>query len=175
MVLQSFDRLLRHQRLVETDQPSLLERSSHRESLLKCLSESTATGFNTQHLLKLSSVVRITDFSLPESQTTFKHETPGTIWDWLRQQRSGDQTSAPTFMFPDINAGPDLVFSLQKQSTNSGGRNVRQSRPTGQLNKLVIISQVSHLQTFTMRIEITFSHNNITRSRQAEEPGLKMQ
>ncbi|RBR14244.1 hypothetical protein FVER53590_29555 [Fusarium verticillioides] len=139
-VAMSFDRLLRHQRLVETDQPSLLERSSHRESLLKCLSESTATGFNTQHLLKLSSVVRITDFSLPESQTTFKHDTPGTIWDWLRQQRSGDQTSAPTFMFPDINAGPDLVFSLQKQSTNSGGRNL------------------SYL-----------------RSRQAEEPGLKMQ
>jgi hypothetical protein len=173
MVLQSFDRLLRHQRLVETDQPSLLERSSHRETLLKCLSESTAIGSNTQHMLKLSSAVRVADFSLPESQTTFKHETPGTIWDWLRQQRSGDQPSAPTFMFPDINAGPDLVFSLQKQSTNSERRNVRQSRPTGQLNKLVIISQVSHLQTYAMRIEITFSHNIITRSRQAEEPGSK--
>ncbi|KAF5553503.1 hypothetical protein FNAPI_6735 [Fusarium napiforme] len=99
----------------------------------------------------------ITDFSLPESQTTFKHEIPGTIWDWLRQQRSGDQASAPTFMFPDINAGPDLVFSLQKQSMNSERRNV------------------SHLKTFAMRIEITFSQNIITRSKQAEEPGLKMQ
>ncbi|QGI98587.1 hypothetical protein CEK26_011656 [Fusarium fujikuroi] len=140
--IKSFDRLLRRQLFDQAGQPSLLERSSHRETLLKYLSESIAIDSNTQQMFKLSSVIRISDFSLPESQKAFRYETPGTIWDWLKQQRSGDQVSTPTFMFPNINAGPDLVFLLQKQLMDSATHSVRQTRPIGQVNKFVIISQI---------------------------------
>jgi hypothetical protein len=103
----------------------------------------------TQKLLKLSTVVRISDFSLPESQTIFKHETPGTIWNWMKQHRSGDQASSPTFMFPDINAGPDLVFLLQKHLTDSEEHKTRESghRRLADIDKMFIISQVSILET----------------------------
>ncbi|CVK96763.1 uncharacterized protein FMAN_11092 [Fusarium mangiferae] len=127
-VAMSFDRLLRPQLIDQAGQLSLLERSSHRESLLKYLSESIAIDSNTQQMFKLSSVVRISDFSLPESQKAFRYETPCTIWDWLKQQRSGDQVSTPTFIFPDINAGPDLVFLLQKQFTGSTRHSIKTGR-----------------------------------------------
>ncbi|KAF4501921.1 hypothetical protein FAGAP_1896 [Fusarium agapanthi] len=89
-------------------------------------------------LIKLASQV---SWKGPPNKT-YKHETPGTIWDWMKQQRSGDQVSTPTFMFPDINASPDLVFLLQKQLTDSARHSARESRPSGQVNKLVIISQI---------------------------------
>lgn len=62
-------------------------------------------------------------------------------------------------MFPDINAGPDLVFLLQKQFTGSTRHSVRQSRLVGQVNKLVIVSQVSPLlATFPRQIETKCSY-----------------
>jgi hypothetical protein len=91
---------------------------------------------NTQKFLKLSSVVRISDFSLPESQVTFNYETPDTIWNCMKQKRPGDQASSPTFMFPDINAGPDLVFLLQKQMIGSEERTTRELHPGSTIHNL---------------------------------------
>ncbi|KAJ0140383.1 hypothetical protein HZ326_16703 [Fusarium oxysporum f. sp. albedinis] len=141
-VAMSFDRLLRHKMFDQVGQPSLLETSSQSENLWKHLSKAVVLDSKTQGLLSLNSVIRISDFSLPELQTSFKHETPGTIWNWMKQHRSGDQASSPTFMFPDINAGPDLVFLLQKQLTDSEGHNTHESRQIAHNNRIVIISQI---------------------------------
>lgn len=59
-------------------------------------------------------------------------------------------------MFPDINAGPDLVFLLQKQLTDSEGHNTHESRQIARNNRIVIISQVSTL-FITLKMA-TYSH-----------------
>ncbi|KAF4963152.1 hypothetical protein FSARC_8805 [Fusarium sarcochroum] len=116
-VAMSFDRMFRCQSSSGSDIPDLLDGSARREVLLRLLAESVLLDSRTDRFLNLKSMIQLNDFALSESPTILKYQTPGTIWSWMRQCRIEGRISTPTFMFPDINAGPDLIFVLEDQAT----------------------------------------------------------
>ncbi|KAI8670026.1 hypothetical protein NCS56_00806500 [Fusarium sp. Ph1] len=92
-VAMSLDHMFRYQKDHVSTLPDLLNGSARREALLKILAGSVSLD--------------------PQQGTSISKL--GTIWDWMRLYRTEGHHSVPTFMFPDIMAGPDLVFILENR------------------------------------------------------------
>lgn len=52
-------------------------------------------------------------YQLREGAEVMEYTTTGNIWDWLRD------SNRSTFLFPDNNAHPDLMFILERRRGNS--------------------------------------------------------
>ncbi|RBR24900.1 uncharacterized protein FIESC28_02318 [Fusarium coffeatum] len=118
-VAMSFDRLLRRQSYDGTALPDLLDGAKRRGVLLEELGKAIRLDTDGNEAGNLGAIVKIDGYALPEVPTVFEYQTTGTIWKWMRQFRLKGSGSTPTFMFPDINAGPDLIFVLEKQPSMS--------------------------------------------------------
>jgi hypothetical protein len=117
--------------------PDLLNGSARRETLLSLLAESLTFNRETDQLSNLRLTIDVGNFTLSESSNVFKYDSPGTIWSWMKQYRVEGQTSTPTFMFPDINSGPDLLFILERNKD-------RQHLSTQNMRKIFVAVQVNH-------------------------------
>ncbi|EEU36522.1 uncharacterized protein NECHADRAFT_81200 [Fusarium vanettenii 77-13-4] len=122
-VAMSLDRMFRYQEDYESTLPDLLNGSARRETLLKILAGSAS--LNPQQSTPISKL--------------------GSIWEWMRLYRTEGHHSVPTFMFPDIMAGPDLVFILE----NRPAMGKEEEKPHGTLpqpfspsEKIVVAAQV---------------------------------
>ncbi|KAF5679155.1 hypothetical protein FHETE_896 [Fusarium heterosporum] len=109
----SLDYMLRLRPSNASTLPDLLNGSARRETLLNLLSSSVMFDSESGQLSNLKSIVDMSEFGLSDSPSFFNYDYSGTIWKWMKQYRVEGQTSTPTFLFPDINAGPDLVFILE--------------------------------------------------------------
>lgn len=79
---------------------------------------------------------------LPREPTVYTYHTPSTIWDWMRLYRTEGHNSVPTFMFPDIMAGPDLVFILENRPTVEDElRGTSLQEPFSPSQKIVVAAQ----------------------------------
>ena len=109
--------MFRYQEGYASTLPDLLNGSACREALLKILAESVS--LNPQQstpLSKLGSVIGTDNLKLlPREPTVYTYHTPRTIWKWMSLYRTEGHHLVPTFMFPGIMAGPDLVFILESQ------------------------------------------------------------
>ncbi|KAJ4022731.1 hypothetical protein NW752_000060 [Fusarium irregulare] len=114
-VAMSFDRLLRRHSSDGTVLPDLLNRAKRRGVLLKQFGKAIRLDTENDKASILGAVVTIDSYALPEVRTVFEYDTYGTIWKWMSHFRLKGPGSTPTFMFPDINAGPDLIFILERQ------------------------------------------------------------
>ncbi|KAI8717224.1 hypothetical protein NCS52_00797600 [Fusarium sp. LHS14.1] len=122
-VAMSLDRMFRYQDDHASTLPDLLNGPARREALLKILSKSVS--LNPQQSTPISKL--------------------GTIWEWMRLYRTEGCHSVPIFMFPDIMAGPDLVFILESQPV--AGKEEEEPRGTSQQpfrpsEKIVVAAQV---------------------------------
>ncbi|KAH7002977.1 hypothetical protein EDB82DRAFT_564211 [Fusarium venenatum] len=114
-VAMSFDRMLRRQSFDGTVLPDLLDGAKRRGTLLQRFGEAKRLNIQSGQASTLRAVVQITDYALPETSTVFEYRNPSTIWKWMGDFRTKGSGSTPTFMFPDINAGPDLIFVLEER------------------------------------------------------------
>ncbi|KFA53365.1 hypothetical protein S40293_11096 [Stachybotrys chartarum IBT 40293] len=95
----------------------LLNQSTRRDALLLLLGDSISQHKNQTS--RLSSIVRVHELALPRSPTFYDRSTPATSWGWMERYRNSYASAsnpAPLFMFPASDAGPDLVFVLEKKS-----------------------------------------------------------
>lgn len=54
------------------------------------------------------------NMALPSARASSERQTPETIWSWMTSSWMRPRPAdASTFLFPDINAGPDLLFILE--------------------------------------------------------------
>lgn len=139
--------MFRYQEDYESTLPDLLNGSARRETLLKILAGSAS--LNPQQstpISKLGSVIRTDNLRLlPREPTVYTYHIPRSIWEWMRLYRTEGHHSVPTFMFPDIMAGPDLVFILE----NRPAMGKEEEEPHGTLpqpfspsEKIVVAAQV---------------------------------
>ncbi|KAF5000254.1 hypothetical protein FGRMN_1886 [Fusarium graminum] len=135
----SLDYMLRPRPSNISTMPDLLNGSARRETLLNLLSGSLALDSEADKLFNLKSRVDMSEFVLSDSSSVFEYDYSGTIWKWMNQYRVAGQTSTPTFLFPDINAGPDLVFILERNDCRK--RNPEQTCLES-LSKILVAVQI---------------------------------
>ena len=99
--------------------PDLLDGAKRRGVLLEQFAKAIQVNAEHSEAGILGAVVTIDNYALPEVPTVFEYQTSSTVWKWIKQYRLKGPGSTPTFMFPDINAGPDLIFILEKQPSIS--------------------------------------------------------
>jgi hypothetical protein len=117
--------------------PDILNGSARRETFLSLLAESLTLDPEIDQFYNLRSSTDVDNFKLSESSNVFKYDYPRTIWSWMKQHRVEGQTSTPTFMFPDINSGPDLIFILE------GNKDRQQPFPQN-ISKISVAVQVDY-------------------------------
>ncbi|KAH7235127.1 hypothetical protein B0J15DRAFT_471362 [Fusarium solani] len=146
-VAMSLDHIFRYQKDHVSTLPDLLNGSARREVLLKILAGSVS--LNPQQgtpISKLGSVIRTDNLKLlPREPAVYTYHTPSTIWEWMKLYRTEGHHSIPTFMFPDIMAGPDLVFILENRSAI--GKEEKEphgtlQQPFSPSEKIVVAAQV---------------------------------
>ena len=111
--------MLRRRSYDGTALPDLLDGAKRRGVLLEELSEAVRLDVDGNEAGNLGDVVGIDGYALPEVPIVFEYQASNSIWKWMRQFRLQGPGSTPTFMFPDINAGPDLIFVLENQPSMS--------------------------------------------------------
>lgn len=112
--------MLRRQSYDGTVLQDLLEGAKRRGVLLEQFARAIQVNAENSEAKTLGAVVTIDNYALPEVPTVFEYQSSGTIWKWMKQYRLKGPGFTPTFMFPDINAGPDLIFILEKRPSISG-------------------------------------------------------
>lgn len=122
-LLQSFDRLLRQQAIVDRGLLGLLSQYTRRDALLLLLGDLISQHKNQTP--RLSSIDGVHDLALLRSPTFYDCSAPATIWGWTERYRNScasGSNSASLFMFPASDAGPDLLFVLERNSAVNDGK-----------------------------------------------------